>query len=70
VKDTAPRTFTIDAADREIKLGVFKNPQAKPPVLPLTGGLSTDAFLFGGAGFIILSVAVAYVLRRRKAAHV
>jgi LPXTG-motif cell wall-anchored protein len=73
VKDTTPHTFTIDASNRNIVLNSgnpFINQQATPPTLPLTGGLSTDAFIIGGAGLIVLSVATALIMRRRKAVHV
>jgi hypothetical protein len=69
VKDTTPRPFMIDATHREIKLGVFKNPQQTPPTLPLTGGLSTDAFLIGGSALIVVSAGVWLALRRRSRAE-
>jgi fimbrial isopeptide formation D2 family protein len=48
----------------------ISNKQQTPPTLPLTGGLSTDAFIIGGGGLIVLSVATALIMRRRKAVHV
>lgn len=73
VKDTTQHVFTIDASNRNIVLNSgnpFINQQATPPTLPLTGGLSTDAFIIGGAGLIVLSVATALIMRRRKVVHV
>jgi LPXTG-motif cell wall-anchored protein len=72
-------TFTISATSL---VGVIKDPsnnntvtsivnvQQTPPTLPLTGGMSTDAFIIGGGGLIVLSVATALIMRRRKAVHV
>lgn len=59
VVNTTSHSFTIDATHREIELGVFRNPQAKPPVLPLTGGLSTDAFRLASCQDVRMSAALA-----------
>jgi LPXTG-motif cell wall-anchored protein len=69
IKVTTPRPFTIDATHREIKLGVFKNPQQTPPTLPLTGGMSTDAFVIGGSALMVVSAGVWLALRRRSRAE-
>jgi hypothetical protein len=45
----------------------IKNTQVVPPVLPFTGGMSTDEFLIGGTGLIVLSLGLAFVWRRKRA---
>jgi len=42
------------------------NEQATPPALPLTGGMSTDAFLLAGGGLILVAGAGGYFLSRRR----
>lgn len=42
------------------------NEQQTPPSLPLTGGMSTDAFLLGGAGLLALAGVGGFVHRRRS----
>ncbi|MCI1222802.1 MAG: prealbumin-like fold domain-containing protein [Bifidobacterium subtile] len=56
-------TATVNGGD------AIKNEQATPPNLPLTGGLSTDAFLIGGSSLIIVSAGVWLALRRRSRAE-
>ncbi|MFC8191252.1 beta strand repeat-containing protein [Cellulomonas sp. NPDC057328] len=43
----------------------FVNAPVQPPVLPLTGGTSTDAFLLGGSAALVLALAIAAWHRRR-----
>jgi hypothetical protein len=45
----------------------IENVQATPPVLPFTGGMSTDEFLLGGTAMIVLSLGLAFVWRRKRA---
>jgi LPXTG-motif cell wall-anchored protein len=56
-------TATVNGGD------AIKNEQATPPNLPLTGGMSTDAFLIGGSSLIIVSAGVWLALRRRSRAE-
>lgn len=70
----ATRTFTIGPADGEVgvldefSLGGIENEQQDVPALPLTGGLSTDSFLFLGAGLLTLAGLAGLIHRRRAAA--
>jgi LPXTG-motif cell wall-anchored protein len=70
-------TFTISATSL---VGVIKDPsnntvtsivnvQQTPPTLPLTGGMSTDAFLIGGSALIVVSGGVWLALKRRSRAE-
>jgi hypothetical protein len=72
--DTIPHTFVISkdtvATGQPVNVGQFVNKHAIPPTLPLTGGMSTDAFIFGGSALIVLSAGVAIALRRRSLARV
>jgi hypothetical protein len=72
-RDTTPHTFVISkdtvATGQPVNVGQFVNKQAIPPTLPLTGGMSTDAFLIGGSALIVLSAGVAIALRRRSLAR-
>jgi hypothetical protein len=70
-RDTTPHTFSKDtvATGQPVNVGQFVNKQAIPPTLPLTGGMSTDAFLIGGSALIVLSAGVAIALRRRSLAR-
>ncbi|WP_368491444.1 SpaA isopeptide-forming pilin-related protein [Bifidobacterium tibiigranuli] len=45
------------------------NVQQTPPTLPLTGGMSTDAFLIGGSALVVVSAGVWLALRRRSQAR-
>jgi LPXTG-motif cell wall-anchored protein len=72
-RDTTPHTFVISkdtaATGQPVNVGQFVNKQAIPPTLPLTGGMSTDSFIFGGSALIVLSGGVAIALRRRSLAR-
>lgn len=73
VRSDRTYTFTISVSSTTATVNggnAIENEQQTPPTLPLTGGLSTDAFIIGGGGLIVLSVAIALIMRRRKAVHV
>ncbi len=56
VLDTTKHTFTVGTGAGQVgvpgptSIGTFTNTQATVPVLPLTGGMSTDAFILIGGG--------------------
>lgn len=77
----APIGYVLDATDHSFvvgpeqgqvgvsgpeNLGEFKNQQAEVPDLPLTGGMSTDAFLLGGGGLLALAGLGGFIHRRRS----
>jgi LPXTG-motif cell wall-anchored protein len=66
VLSDATHDYTISAADRDYAFpAAFVNKQQTPPTLPLTGGMSTDSFLLGGLGLIVVAIGAGVVLRKR-----
>ena len=66
VLSDATHDYTISAADRDhVFHAAFVNKQQTPPTLPLTGGMSTDSFLLGGLGLIVVAIGAGVVLRKR-----
>ena len=63
--DPSEHTFTIATDGQVLELGAFTNERSVVPVLPLTGGASTDAFLFTG-GTLLLFAGMAAWLRRGR----
>lgn len=61
---TSP-TITAPAAG-QTAVYRFVNAPVVPPVLPLTGGPSSDAFLAGGSALLLLALAIAAWQRRRR----
>jgi LPXTG-motif cell wall-anchored protein len=62
-------SFTISATHLTATINDGKaitNKQQKPVTLPLTGGMSTDSFIFGGSALVIVSIGVWLALRRRN----
>jgi LPXTG-motif cell wall-anchored protein len=70
VRSDAEHAFTIepgsDGTNLAVDLGALTNEQATPPTLPLTGGMSTDAFLLGGGGLLAAAGAGWLIHRRRS----
>ncbi|WP_043598649.1 hypothetical protein [Cellulomonas flavigena] len=62
----ASPTITAPAAGQSAVYR-FVNAPVAPPVLPLTGGPSRDAFLLGGGALLALALTVAVWHRRRQA---
>ncbi|WP_373292154.1 hypothetical protein [Microbacterium maritypicum] len=60
------QTITAPAAGQSA-IYRFVNGPVQPPTLPLTGGPSSDAFLFGGLMVLGLALALAVWHRRRRA---
>lgn len=65
VADLKPQSFDVKADALTLDLGKIVNKQRTPPTLPLTGGMSTDAFVLGGVTLMMLSAGLAVALRRR-----
>ena len=65
--DTTPHTFTVDAANagRAIPLGAYTNQAVTPPTIPLTGGVSRDAYLIAGSLILLIGAAAFGLLRVR-----
>lgn len=65
-----PITFTIGMNGGDLELHVTLDPVKNQPVdspdLPLTGGIGRDAFFIAGIGVLILGLAAAAGLRRRR----
>ncbi|GEK23083.1 DUF7933 domain-containing protein [Cellulomonas xylanilytica] len=61
---TSP-TITAPAAG-QTAVYRFVNAPVSPPVLPLTGGTSSDAFVVGGGALLVLAIAIAVWQRRRR----
>ncbi|AZZ41362.1 hypothetical protein C0Z11_02615 [Acidipropionibacterium jensenii] len=74
VLDTTPHTFVVGPDTTRNQVGVpgptsigdFTNTQAKVPVLPLTGGMSTDAFLIAGGAALAAAGLAGWWSRRRS----
>ncbi|WP_257478977.1 SpaA isopeptide-forming pilin-related protein [Acidipropionibacterium jensenii] len=74
VLDTTSHTFTVgpDVTKNQVgvpgptSIGDFTNTQAKVPVLPLTGGMSTDAFLIAGGAALAAAGLAGWWSRRRS----
>ena len=74
VLDTTSHTFTVgpDATKNQVgvpgptSIGDFTNTQAKVPVLPLTGGMSADAFLIAGGAALAAAGFGGWWSRRRS----
>lgn len=64
-------TFTVNAANAgtTLNVGAQQNEQQAGAVLPLTGGLGSDAFLLGGGALLFSALAVLGVLRLRRNAR-
>lgn len=64
-------TFTVSAANAgtTLNIGAQQNEQQAGAVLPLTGGLGSDAFLLGGGALLFSALAVLGVLRLRRNAR-
>jgi hypothetical protein len=76
VLSSTVRTFTISASNLNQDFtsdtdAPFADVRQTVPTLPLTGGMSADAFLLAGAGFLALACAFGIVvaLRRRGSAR-
>lgn len=73
ILDTTPRTFTVGPGSGQVAVlapytvGQFGNKQQKPPVLPLTGGIGTDTFLFLGGILVLLAAGGGWLHTRRSA---
>ncbi|MEK0209488.1 SpaH/EbpB family LPXTG-anchored major pilin [Bifidobacterium mongoliense] len=66
VLDDTVHTVTVNAGAVASAVAVdIANKQRTPPTLPLTGGMSTDAFVLGGVTLMMLSAGLAVALRRR-----
>ena len=80
VETLAPAGYIVDKTEHKftigdlegtdglnIDLGDITNTKVDGPTIPLTGGISRDAFLLGGGMFIALGLLVygAYAIRRR-----
>lgn len=63
-----PITVTILATSTTVTLADVEDKQLPVPMIPLTGGLGTDALTFAGAGLLtaMLSLAAVHLLRRRR----
>lgn len=61
----APRQVRVEAQREYTDLGDIVNRVITPPSLPLTGGMSSDALMFSGAGFLGLAGA-GWLLSRRR----
>jgi len=74
VLDTTSHTFVVGPDTTRNQVGVpgptsigdFTNTQAKVPVLPLTGGMSTDAFLIAGGAALAAAGLAGWWSRRRS----
>ncbi|MFJ4166521.1 SpaA isopeptide-forming pilin-related protein [Microbacterium sp. NPDC089698] len=64
-------TFTVNAANAgtTLNIGAQQNEQQAGAVLPLTGGLGSDAFLLGGGALLFSALSVLGVLRLRRNAR-
>ncbi|QOR47999.1 Cna B-type domain-containing protein [Trueperella pecoris] len=68
IVDDTPREFVVDGTgnpDLPITLGHIKNQKVTAPLIPLTGGMSRDAYLYGGALTMLLGMALTFAIRRR-----
>lgn len=63
-----PITVTILATSTTVTLADVEDTQLPIPMIPLTGGLGTDALTFTGAGLltVMLFLATVHLLRRRR----
>ncbi|MFT3798146.1 SpaA isopeptide-forming pilin-related protein [Microbacterium sp.] len=66
VLDPTPRTFAIAAVALTASVGQIVNVQQDVPLLPLTGGLGRDWFLFGGSGALIAALGILFWRRRQS----
>ncbi len=68
VLDDAAHPFDIDENGATVTIdgSPFVNARAIPPTLPLTGGTSTDAFLLGGGGLVLLSGLAGFLAHWRR----
>lgn len=51
--------------DIKVNGGAIENTPRRSPVLPLTGGLGSDAFYLGGGGLLLISGGLALIARKR-----
>lgn len=64
--DTTPHPFTVSATSLSASVGQIMDRQHSGVVIPLTGGMGTDAFILLGAGLIGTSGLGAALYRRRS----
>lgn len=67
--DPDPRPFTVGENTVVVDLAAIANQLVTPPSLPLTGGLSRDAYLIAGVATLLIALAasgVLYFRARRK----
>ncbi|WP_343058821.1 SpaA isopeptide-forming pilin-related protein [Schaalia hyovaginalis] len=68
-KLAAPIDITIDEDEKVRGLpedGKIRNAALQTPVLPLTGGAGSDAFLIAGSAFLILCAGALWIAQRRR----
>lgn len=64
---TYPFEITATGLTATVNSGnAIRNTQQTPPLLPLTGGLSTDAFMFAGGGLLAAAGVGEWFRRRRR----
>ena len=68
VLDPTPRSFTIGggAAQQRVDLGGIVNERQTALIIPLTGGLGADWFLFGGGGTLAALLALISIRAHRR----
>ena len=65
--DPTPHTFAITAAALNFPFtAAFVNQQVPPVVLPLTGGLGSQAYLFGSLAVALVALIAALLHRRSR----
>lgn len=67
VRSDTIHTYTISSGALDYAFSAaFVNKQHTPPVLPLTGGVSTDAFFAVGVGLLMVALGTALLFRYRN----
>ncbi len=64
--NTTSYAFTIATDGQTVSLGAITNKRVPVPSLPLTGGTSTDVFLFSGAALLAVAGIGGWLHRRRS----